>query len=73
MAQLLMAEAEYLEQRQLVENQAKMLKIQQQIANSKATAKVYGKHDAKSIDDRAQLSDHQISLAQRYQPKKMVQ
>ena len=34
-----MAEAEYIEQRQLAENQAEMLKIQQEIVKSKARKK----------------------------------
>ena len=65
----LMAEAEYIEQRQFAENQVEMLKIQQEIAKSKARAEVYGKHDTKSIDGRSQLSDDKIVLAQRCQPK----
>ena len=68
-----MAEVECTEKDSLQKNQAEMLKIQQQITNSKARAKVYGKHDAKSIDDRTQLSDHKIGLAQRYQPRKTVE
>ena len=47
-----MAEAEYIEQRQLAENQAEMFKIQQEIFKSKARAEVYGWHDAKYIDGR---------------------
>ena len=39
-----MAVAQYNEQGQLGENQAEMLKIQQEIAKSKARA-VYGKHN----------------------------
>ena len=35
-----MVEAEYIEQRQLVENQTEMLKIQQDIAKSKGRAEV---------------------------------
>ena len=35
-----MTEAEYIEQRQYAENQAEMLKIQQEIAKSKARADV---------------------------------
>ena len=38
----LMAEAEYIEQRQLAGNQAEMLKIQKEIAKSKARAEGYG-------------------------------
>ena len=53
----LMVQAEYTEQRQLVENQAEMQKIQQEIAKSKARVEVYGKHNAKSTDRRSQLSD----------------
>ena len=45
-----MAETKYTEQRQLSENQAEMLKIQQEIANSKARADVYGNLYVKSID-----------------------
>ena len=63
----LMAESEYIEQKQLPENQTEILKIKQEIANYKARAKVYGKHDTKSIDGRSQLSDDNINLAQRCQ------
>ena len=45
-----MAEAKYIEQRQLAENRAEMLKIQQEIAKSKARAEVYRKHDTKLTD-----------------------
>ena len=69
----LMTEAGYNEQRQLAENQAKMFKIQQHIAESKARAEVYGKRDTKSIDDRSQLSDDKIDLAQRYQSRNIAQ
>ena len=69
----LMAEAEYIEQRQYVENQIEMLKIKQQIAKSKARAEVYGRHDTKSVDDRSQLSDNKIDLAQRCQPRNKAQ
>ena len=69
----LMAEVEYTEQRQLAENQAEMLKIQQEIAKSKARAEVYGKHDTKSTDGRSQLSDDKIDLAQRCQPRNVAQ
>ena len=48
-----MPEAEYIEKRQLAENQAEMLKIQQEIAKRKTRAEVYGKHDTKSIDGRS--------------------
>ena len=48
-----MAEVEYIEQRQYAENQAEMLKIQQEIAKSKARAEVYGQLDTKSVDDRS--------------------
>ena len=65
-----MAEVECTEKDSLQKNQAEMLKIQQQITNSKARAKVYGKHDAKSIDDRTQLSDHKIGLAQDTSPER---
>ena len=68
-----MAEAEYIKQRQLAENQAEMLKIQLEIAKSKARAEVYGKHDTKSIDGRSQLSDDKIDLAQRCQPRNIAQ
>ena len=57
-----MAEAEYIEQRQYAENQAEMLKIQQEIAKSKSRTEIYGQHDTKSVDDRSQLS---YDLAQR--------
>ena len=69
----LMAEAEYIEQRQYAENQLEMLKIQQEIAKSKARAEVYGQHDTKSVDDRSQLSDDKIDLAQRCQPRNIAQ
>ena len=48
-----MAEVEYIEQRQYAENQAEMLKIQQEIAKSKSRAEVYGQLDAKSVYDRS--------------------
>ena len=48
-----MAEAKYIEKRQFAKNQAEMLKIQQEIAKSKARAEFYGKHDIKSIDGRS--------------------
>ena len=69
----LMAEAEYIEQRQYAENQLEMLKIQQEIAKSKARAEVYGQHDTKSVDDRSQLSDDKIDLAQRCQSRNIAQ
>ena len=50
-----------------------MFKIQQQIAKSKARAEVYGKLDTKCIDDRSQLSDDKIDLAQRCQSKNIAQ
>ena len=50
-----------------------MLKIQQEIAKSKARAEVYGKHDAKFIDGRSQLSDDKIDLAQRRQPRNIAE
>ena len=62
-----MAESEYIEQKQLAENQAEILKIKQEIAKCKAIAEVYGKHDTKSIDGRSQMSDDNIDLAQRCQ------
>ena len=68
-----MAEAVYIEQRQPAENQAEMLKIQQEIAKSKARADVYGKHDTKFIDGRSQLSDDKIDLPQRCQPRNIAQ
>ena len=68
-----MAEAKYIEKRQLAKNQAEMLKIQQEIAKSKARAEFYGKHDIKSIDGRSQLSDDKIDLAQRCQPRNIAQ
>ena len=49
-----------------------MLKIQQEIANSKARAEVHGKHDTKSIDGRSQLSDNKINLAQIFQPRNIA-
>ena len=69
----LMAEAEYIEQRQLAEFQAEMLKIQQEIAKSKVRAEVYGKHGTKPIDGRSQLSDDKTDLAQRCQPRNIAQ
>ena len=69
----LLTEAEYIEQRQLAKNQVEMLKIQHEIAKNKARAEVYGKHDAKSIDGRSQLSDDKIDLAQRYQRRNIAQ
>ena len=68
-----MAEAKYIEKRQLAKNQAEMLKIQQEIAKSKARAEFYGKHDIKSIDGRSQLSDDKIDLAQKCQPRNIAQ
>ena len=68
----LMAEAEYIKQRQLSKNQAEMLKIQQEIAKSKARAEVYGKDDTKSIDGRSQLSDDKIDLDERCQPRNIA-
>ena len=50
-----MAEAEHNEQRKLAENQAELLKIQQDIAMSKTRAEIYGQHDRKSLDGRGQL------------------
>ena len=44
-----MAEAEYIEQKQYAENQPEMLKIQQEIAKSKARAEVYDQLDAKML------------------------
>ena len=49
-----------------------MLKIQQEIAKSKARAEVHGKHDTKSIDGRSQLSDNKINLAQIFQPRNIA-
>ena len=68
-----MAETEYIEQRQFTEHQAEMLKISQEIAKSKARAEVYGKHDAKSIDGRSQFSDDHTDLAQRCQPRNIAE
>ena len=67
-----MAEAKYIEKRQLAKNQAEMLKIQQEIAKSKAR-EVYGKHDTKSIDGRSQSSDDKTDLVQRCQPRNKKQ
>ena len=64
----LMAEAEYIEQRQYAENQPEMLKIQQEIAKSKARAEVYDQLDTKFVNDRSQLSDGKIDVAQKCQP-----
>ena len=64
----LMAEAEHNEQRKLAETQAEMLKIQQEIAMSKARAGIYGQHDRKSLDGKGQLRDDNIDLAKRCQP-----
>ena len=58
----LMADAEYIEQKQFAENQVEMLKIQQEIAKCKLRAEVYGKHDTKSTDGRSELSDDEIGL-----------
>ena len=41
-----------------------MLKIQQEIAQSKTRAEVYGKHNTKSVGDRSQLSDDKIDCAE---------
>ena len=57
----LMAETEYIEQRQLSENQAEMLKIQQEISKSKARAENYWKHNTEFIDGRSQLSNDKIN------------
>ena len=65
----LMAEAEYIEQRQYAENQPEMLKIQQEIAKSK----VYDQLDTKFVDDRSQLSDDKIDVAQKCQPRNIAQ
>ena len=56
-----MAVTEYIEQRQLAENQAEMLKIQQEISKSKARAEVYGKHNTEFINGRSQLSNDKIN------------
>ena len=70
----LMAEAEYNEQREYAENQAEVLKIQQEIAKSKGRVEVYGQHDTESVDnDRSQLSDDKIVLAQRCQSRNIAQ
>ena len=69
----LMAEAEYIEQRQYAENQPEMLKIQQEIAKSKARAEVYDQLDTKFVDDRSQLSDDKIDVAQKCQPRNIAQ
>ena len=69
-----MAEAEYNEQREYAENQAEVLKIQQEIAKSKGRVEVYGQHDTESVDnDRSQLSDDKIVLAQRCQSRNIAQ
>ena len=69
----LMAEAEYIEQRQYAENQPEMLKIQQGLAKSKARAEVYDQLDTKFVDDRSQLSDDKIDAAQKCQPRNIAQ
>ena len=70
----LMAEAEYNEQREYAESQAEVLKIQQEIAKSKGRVEVYGQHDTESVDnDRSQLSDDKIVLAQRCQSRSIAQ
>ena len=43
-----------------------MSKTQQKIVKGKARAKVYGKHDKKSIFVSNQLSDDKIDLARRF-------
>ena len=51
-----------------------MFKIQQEFAKSKARAEVYGQLDTKSVDDdRGQLSDDKIDLAQRCQSRNIAQ
>ena len=50
-----------------------MLKIQQEIANSKARAEVYHQLDAKFFDGRSQLSHDKIDLAQICQSRKLAQ
>ena len=69
----LMGDAEYIEQKQLAENEAWMLKIQEEIAKYKARAEDYGKHDTKSVDGRSQLSNDKIELAQRCHPRNIAQ
>ena len=49
------------------------MKIQQEIAKSKARAEVYSKHGTKFIDGRSQLLDDKIDLAQRCQPRNIAQ
>ena len=49
------------------------MKIQQEIAKSKARAEVYSKHGTKCIDGRSQLLDDKIDLAQRCQPRNIAQ
>lgn len=57
-----MVEAEYTEQRQLAENHAEMLKIQEKLTESQARAEIYSNHGAKSLDGRSQLP-YKIDLA----------
>ena len=50
-----------------------MLQMQQETAKSKTRAEFYGQHDTESVDDRSQLSDDKIDLAQRCQPRNIAQ
>ena len=43
-----------------------MLKIQQEIVKSKAKTEVYRKHHTKSIDDRRQLAEDKVDLAEKF-------
>ena len=67
----LIAEAEYTKQRQLIENQAEIMKIQE-IAYSRARAEIYSNHGAKSINVRSRLS-YIIDLALKCHPRKRAQ
>ena len=50
-----------------------MLQMQQETAKSKTRAEFYGQYDTESVDDRSQLSDDKIDLAQRCQPRNIAQ
>ena len=50
-----------------------MLKIQQEIVKGKAKTEVYRKHHTKSIDDRRQLAEDKVDLAEKFQPRNIAQ
>ena len=68
-----MADTECIEKCHYAENQAEMLKIQQEIVKSKAKTEVYRKHHIKSIDDRRQLAEDKVDLAEKFQPRNVAQ